>query len=135
MRLINRTTRRLALTAEGDLYLDWVREILGAIEVAESQIASMRASPRGHLRVHRFPVIAVHQLAPALPEFLSRYPDIMFDFMVTNRVVDIIGEGVDISLRVGPLNDSHLIARKIVDLTRVVCASPGYLVWPASPTF
>ena len=68
-----------------------MRQILGAIEVVESQIASTRASTRGHLRVPTFPVIAVHQLAPALPEFLSRYPDITFDLMVTNRVVDIIG--------------------------------------------
>ena len=60
-RLINRTTRRLALTAEGEIYLDRVREILGAIEAAESEIASARASPRGHLRVHTFPVIAAAQ--------------------------------------------------------------------------
>src|SRR5712692_4066293 len=65
VRLINRTTRRLALTAEGEIYLDRVREILGAIEVAESEIASARASPRGNLRVHPFTVIAAHQLAPA----------------------------------------------------------------------
>ena len=81
VRLINRTTRRLALTAEGEIYLDRVREILGAIEAAESEIASARGSPRGHLRVHTFPVIAAHELAPALPEFLARYPRITFDFM------------------------------------------------------
>src|SRR5580704_11836348 len=88
VRLINRTTRRLALTAEGEIYLDRAREILGAIEAAESEITSARASPRGHLRVHTFPVIASHQLAPALPEFVARHPDITFDFMVTNRTVD-----------------------------------------------
>ena len=74
VRLINRTTRRLALTAEGEIYLDRVHEILAAIEAAESEIASARVSPRGHLRVHTFPVIAAHQLAPALPDFLARYP-------------------------------------------------------------
>src|SRR5262249_17716267 len=126
VRLINRTTRHLALTAEGEIYLDRVREILGAIESAESEIASVRASPRGHLRVHTFPVIAAHELAPALPDFLARYPHITFDFMVTNRKVDVLGENVDVSLRIGPLEDSGLIARKIVDLTRVVCASPSY---------
>ena len=71
VRLINRTTRHLALTAEGEIYLDRVREILGAIDAAESEIASARASPRGHLRVHAFPVVAAHELAPALPDFLT----------------------------------------------------------------
>src|SRR4051812_6438662 len=125
VRLINRTTRRLALTAEGEIYLDRVREILGAIEAAE--IAAAHASPRGHLRVHTFPVIAAHELAPALPEFLARHPHITFDFMVTNRSVDLVGENVDVSLRMGPLEDSGLVARKIVDLRRVVCASPASL--------
>jgi DNA-binding transcriptional LysR family regulator len=136
VRLINRTTRRLALTAEGEIYLDRVREILGAIEAAESEIASARAAPRGHLRVHTFPVIAAHELAPALPDFLALYPEVTFDFMVTNRNVDLLGENVDVALRIGPLEDSGLLSRKIVDLTRVVCASPGYLArhgWPAEP--
>ena len=133
VRLINRTTRRLALTAEGEIYLDRVREILGAIEAAESEIASARASPRGHLRVHTFPVIAAHELAPALPDFLARHPHITFDFMVTNRSVDLVGENVDVSLRIGPLEDSALVSRKIVDLSRVVCASPGYLARHGRP--
>ncbi len=127
VRLINRTTRHLALTAEGEIYLEHAREILAAIESAEADIASTRLSPRGHLRVHTFPVIAVHHLAPVLPDFLTRYPQITFDFLVTNRIVDIVGENVDISLRMGGLNDSALVARKIIDLTRVVCASPSYL--------
>jgi DNA-binding transcriptional LysR family regulator len=127
VRLINRTTRRLALTAEGAIYLDRVREILGAVDAAESEVTSARGSPRGHLRVHTFPVIAANQLAPALPDFLARHPHITFDFMVTNRIVDLVGENVDVSLRMGPLEDSGLVSRKIVDLTRVVCASPSYL--------
>jgi DNA-binding transcriptional LysR family regulator len=92
VRLINRTTRRLALTAEGQTYLERVREILGAIDAAECEITSARVLPRGHLRVHTFPIIAVHHLAPTLPDFLDRYPQITFDFMVTNRIVDLIGE-------------------------------------------
>src|ERR1700704_2097940 len=133
VRLINRTTRRLALTAEGETYLHRVHEILGAIEAAESEIVSARASPRGHLRVHTFPIIAAYELAPALPDFLARYPHITFDFMVTNRSVDLIGENVDVSLRMGPLEDSGLVSRKIVDLSRVVCASPVYLAVQGRP--
>src|SRR5262249_49701984 len=127
VRLINRTTRRLALTAEGQIYLERVREILGAIDAAECEITSARVLPRGHLRVPTFPIIALHPFAPTLPGFLKVYPQITFDFMVTNRIVDLIGANVDISLRIGPLKDSALVVRKIVDLTRVVCASPSYI--------
>jgi DNA-binding transcriptional LysR family regulator len=134
VRLINRTTRRLALTAEGEIYLGRVREILGSIEAAESEIASAHAPPRGHLRVHTFPVIAAHELAPALPDFLARYPHITLDFMVTNRIVDLVGENVDVSLRMGPLENSGLVSRKIVDLSRVVCASPDYIARHGRPT-
>jgi DNA-binding transcriptional LysR family regulator len=133
VRLINRTTRRLALTAEGEIYLEHAREIIAAIESAEADIASARRSPRGHLRVHTFPFIAVHHLVPVLPDFLTRYPQITFDFLVTNRIVDIMSENVDISLRMGGLIDSALIARKIVDLPRIVCASPSYLARHGRP--
>jgi DNA-binding transcriptional LysR family regulator len=133
VRLINRTTRRLALTAEGEIYLEHVRDILAAIESAEADISSARLSPRGHLRVHTFPVIAVHHLVPVLQDFFGRYPKITFDFLVTNRTVDILGENVDISLRMGALSDSALVARKIVDLSRIVCASPGYLARHGRP--
>lgn len=132
--LVNRTTRRLALTAEGEIFLDRSRKILEAIEAAESEISGGRLSPRGHLRVHSFPSFAVDKLAPTLPEFLARYPRITFDFLVTNRRVDVIRDNVDISFRVGPLGDSTLVARKIVDLTQVVCASPRYLAEHGRPT-
>src|SRR3954452_6824836 len=79
VRLINRSTRRLALTAEGEIYLGRVREILGSIEGPESEIASADVPPRGHLRLHTFPAIAAHELAPALPDFLARYPHITLD--------------------------------------------------------
>lgn len=133
-RLVNRTTRRLALTAEGEVFLDRSRKILDAIEAAESEIAAGRLSPRGHLRVHSFPSFAVDKLAPALPDFLARYPRISFDFLVTNRLVDVIRDNVDVAFRVGPLSDSTLVARKIVDLTQVVCASPRYLAEHGRPT-
>jgi DNA-binding transcriptional LysR family regulator len=133
VRLINRTTRRLALTPEGEIYLERSRDILRAIEAAEVDIASARLSPRGHLRVHAFPTFAVDHLSSAMPEFLARYPHITFEFLVTNRLVDLIGDNIDIALQVGQLNNSTLVARKIVDLTRVVCASPKYLAHRGRP--
>jgi DNA-binding transcriptional LysR family regulator len=133
VRLINRTTRRLALTHEGEIYLERARDILRAIESAESEIALTRASPRGQLRVHAFPTFAVDHLSAALPDFLARYPRITFDFLVTNRPIDLIADNIDIALRVGRLDDSTLIASKIVDLTQVVCASPKYLARHGRP--
>jgi DNA-binding transcriptional LysR family regulator len=133
VRLINRSTRRLGLTAEGEIYLERAREILGAIEAVEAEVSSGGLSPRGHLRVHALPAIAVDHLAPVLPDFVARYPHVTFDFLVTNRVVDVIGENVDVALRIGRLNDSTLVARKIVDLKRIVCASPKYIARHGRP--
>src|SRR5437868_677852 len=96
VRLINRTTRRLALTAEGATYLKRSREILAAIESAEAELASGRTSPRGHLRVHAPPVLISDHVAPALPAFLERYPRLTVEFLVANRVVDLVAENVDI---------------------------------------
>jgi DNA-binding transcriptional LysR family regulator len=91
VRLINRTTRRLALTHEGEIYLERSRDILGAIESVEAEIASARVSPRGHLRVHVFPTFAVDHLSATLPNFLARYPRVTLEFLVTNQLVNLIG--------------------------------------------
>jgi DNA-binding transcriptional LysR family regulator len=103
------------------------------MESAEADIASARLAPRGHLRVHALPFIAVRHLAPVLPDFLTRYPQITLDFMITNRLVDVLGENLDVSLRMGQLNDSALVARKIIDLPRIVCASPEYIARRGRP--
>ncbi|MCG2641493.1 MULTISPECIES: LysR family transcriptional regulator [Bradyrhizobium] len=133
VRLINRTTRRLALTQEGEIYLERSRDILRAIEAVEAEIATTRVSPRGQLRVHAFPTFAVDHLSPALPDFLARYPRITFDFLITNRSVDLIDDNIDVALRVGQLTDSTSVACKIVNLTQVVCASPKYLARHGRP--
>jgi DNA-binding transcriptional LysR family regulator len=134
VRLLNRTTRRLALTAEGEVFLDRSRKILDAIEAAESEIASGRRVAQGRLRVHAFPTFAVDHLSAVLPDFLARYPRITFEFLVTNRVIDLVDDNIDIALRVGPLGESTFVARKIADLTQVVCASPAYLARHGTPT-
>jgi len=133
VRLINRTTRQLALTAEGRTYLKRSREILAAIEAAESEIASARVSPRGHLRVHAPPVMIGDHFGPALTEFLDRYPRMTIDFLVTSRPIDLVAENVDVAMRTGKLSDSSLIACKIIDLTQIICASPEYLARHGRP--
>jgi len=133
VRLINRSTRRLALTHEGERYYQSARDVLRAIEAAEAEIASTRSSPRGQLRVHAFPTFAVDHLSAALPDFLARHPRISFDFLITNRAVDLLAENIDVALRVGQLSDSTMVARRISALTQVVCASPKYLVRHGRP--
>ncbi|HEX6633841.1 MAG TPA: LysR family transcriptional regulator [Usitatibacter sp.] len=127
VRLLNRTTRRLALTPEGEAYFHRSQRILSDIAEAENEVASFRAKPRGLLRVNVGTAFGMHQLAPALPDFLARNPEVQVELTVTDRVVDLIEEGADIAIRLGTLGDSSLVARKVCDLERVVCASPAYL--------
>ena len=127
VRLINRTTRRLALTTEGRMYLNRSRDILAAIEAAEAEIALARLSPSGTLRVQAPPVMIGDHFGPALADFLARYPRLTVEFLVTNRPIDLVAENVDVAMRTGNLPDSSMVATKIIDLTQFICASPEYL--------
>jgi DNA-binding transcriptional LysR family regulator len=127
VRLMNRTTRKLALTAEGEAYFASAKRILTDIEEAEAEVTRFSAQPKGLLRINVGVAFAMHQLAKALPRFLERYPDIELEITVTDRLVDLIEEGADVAIRTGNLRDSSLIAKKICDLHRVICASPAYL--------
>lgn len=133
VRLLNRTTRRLALTPEGEAFFHRAQRILADIEEAENEVARFRARPRGKLRVNVGTAFGAHQLVPALPEFLARYPEIEVEIEMTDRVVDLMEEGADVGLRTGHLADSSLVSRKICDLERVVCASPAYLARHGTP--
>lgn len=133
VRLITRTTRRLVLTHEGETFLRRSREILTAIDAAEVEVGAARLAARGRLRVVAPPVLAVDHLAPAIPAFLARHPRITFDFVVTNRVVELVKENVDVALQTGTLSSSSLVARKIADLRQVICASPHYLARHGRP--
>ena len=131
--LMTRTTRRLALTAEGETYLLRCREILAAIEAAESEITSSGALPRGHIRVSAGTAIGRRQLTRLLPDFLATYPDITIDLNISDQRVDLMAENIDAALRAGELPDSTLVARKIVDARRLICASPKYLANRGTP--
>lgn len=133
VRLLDRTTRRLALTPEGEAYFHRSQRILSDIEEAENEVASFRAQPRGLLRVNVGTAFGMHQLVPALPEFLERYPEMQVELTLTDRVVDLIEEGADVAIRLGTLGDSSLVARRICELERVVCAAPAYLKRHGTP--
>jgi DNA-binding transcriptional LysR family regulator len=133
VRLLNRTTRKLATTAEGALFLARCRKILLEIEEAENEIGSARKRPRGRLRMHAGVGFGVHQLVPVLPSFLDRYPDIQLDLVFEDRSPDLVREGIDISVWPGEPIDTSLVARKLCDFERVICASPDYLSRHGTP--
>jgi DNA-binding transcriptional LysR family regulator len=133
VRLLTRTTRRIGLTAEGETYLARARDILSLIEAAERDVTAGRARPSGLLRVNTGTAFARHRLIPILPDFFARYPDITLDLGVTDRRVDLVTEQVDVLLRTGDLGDSSLVARKIAEGRRVICAAPAYLARRGTP--
>ncbi|GBR04002.1 LysR family transcriptional regulator [Acetobacter oeni] len=135
-RLLARTTRSVAATPDGRAFYDHATRLIADIEDTESLFRRDRTSPRGTLRVDMPGRIGRLIVAPALPAFLSHYPEIDIELGVTDRTVNLIEDGVDCVVRVGPLQDSTLIARKIGMLDLINVASPTYLSGhgvPATP--
>ncbi len=132
-RLLVRTTRRLALTEAGRSYHEEAKRILASIEDAEAALTSKYAVPAGRLTISAPVTLGRFYLAPALPEFLTRYPEVDIDLLLLDRVVNMVEEGIDIAIRVGELEDSSLVARKIGESSRIVCAAPDYLERRGSP--
>jgi DNA-binding transcriptional LysR family regulator len=127
VRLLERSTRRLALTPEGEAFLARARRIVADIDEAEADVAQARGAPRGKLRINSGTAFGLHQLAPALADFLSRYPEVDVDLSITDRLVDLIEEQADIAVRSGHIPQGPFVQRKIADLQRVICAAPSYL--------
>nr|WP_246590063.1 LysR family transcriptional regulator [Marinobacterium ramblicola] len=127
VRLLNRTTRTLHLTEAGQAYFERCIEILSEIEEAEDVLTGYGQIPTGTLRINSTPGFAKHQLLPLMPEFQARYPQVTLEFQLTGQSVDLIGEGVDLAIRLGELKDTSLVGRKLGESQRLVCASPQYL--------
>ena len=127
VRLVNRTTRRLALTDEGASYHDACTRILGEIEAADAAAAARRVEPQGILKVALPASFGHKHIAPLIPPFAARYPKIELALSLSDRTVNMVEEGFDLAIRIGELQDSSLAARKLAPNRRVVCASPGYL--------
>jgi DNA-binding transcriptional LysR family regulator len=132
-RLLERSTRRLALTPEGETFLARARRIVTDIEEAEAEVARVRGAPRGKLRINSGTAFGLHQLTPALADFLARYPEIDLELSITDRLVDLVEEQADIAVRSGHIPDGAYIQRKIADLQRVICAAPAYLARRGTP--
>ena len=126
VKLLQRTTRRLVLTDEGLAFLEDCQRILGEVNDAESAISehSLRAS--GHLTVSAPAGFGRLHVAPLLPSFLAEHREVTLDLNLSDRVIDLVAEGVDVAIRIASLDDSNLVAVKLADNRRVVVASPAY---------
>lgn len=127
VRLLNRTTRSISLTAEGELYLTNAQRILGEIEEMERQVSSRRAEPRGLLRINAPLGFGRTHISVAISSFVKRYPDVEVQLHLTDRPMNLPDDSIDVAIRFGDLPDSRLIARKIAVNRRRLCAAPAYL--------
>jgi DNA-binding transcriptional LysR family regulator len=130
-RLLQRTTRHVSPTLDGEAYYQRCLRLLADLEDAEGAFAG--AEPRGPLHVDVHPTLAGHFVVPHLPGFLSEHPGIEFSFSDGDRYVDLVREGVDCALRVGRLADSDLVARRLATLEEATCASPSYFARHGTP--
>jgi DNA-binding transcriptional LysR family regulator len=131
-RLLERSTRRVKPTLDGEAYYARCLHLLAELEDAEQAFRSV--APKGMLRVNLHGTLAKYFVVPALPEFMARYPDIQLTLSEADRLVDLVEEGVDCVVRAGNLSDSSLVGRRIALLDQVTCASPGYLRKYGVPT-
>ncbi|PCE26660.1 LysR family transcriptional regulator [Burkholderia ubonensis] len=127
-RLLNRTTRRIALTEAGERYLQRCEQILAYVDQAEAEASDAHARPSGKLKVHCFTSLGQHYTVPAVSRYRERYPDVHVDLTLAQRMPDLLDEGYDVAIVVGrDLPDSGLVSQRLGESYSVVCASPRYL--------
>ncbi|MCS3507858.1 LysR family transcriptional regulator [Achromobacter sp. JUb104] len=133
VRLLNRTTRRVSVTQEGELYLAEGGRILADLEALERSVSSARAQPQGLLRLNATFGFGRAHIVPAVSDFARQYPDVEVQMRLTDRPLNLIEEGFDVAVRFGDLPDARLTARKIASNRRLLCASPRYLATYGEP--
>lgn len=126
-RLLNRTTRRVSLTEEGRTYYQHCTPILAAIDEAEQAITEFHGEPRGLLKVNASTAFAQYHIEPLIPAFLARCPDLRVQLTLSESIVNLVEEEVDVAIRLGQMPDSSLIARKLGSARRMVVGAPAYL--------
>lgn len=133
VKLLQRTTRKIALTDEGITFLEDCQRILADLENAEAAVSERSARASGHLLISAPAGFGRRHVAPLLPSFLAQHRDVTVTLNLNDRVVDLIGEGVDVAIRIATLSDSNLIGVKLADNKRVVVASPAYIKQHGAP--
>ena len=132
-RLLNRTTRRLSLTEIGRAFHERCVQLLADLEEAEESAGEGTVVPRGTLRLTCGVTFGERYLAPAIAEFMARYPQMRFDAELSDRVVDLVEEGFDAAVRIGAVGGQNLVARKVGTTRLVCCAAPSYLAQHGEP--
>ncbi|MDF2155842.1 LysR family transcriptional regulator [Vibrio sp. CAU 1672] len=127
VKLLHRTTRKVSLTEAGQLYYQQCKPLVEGLDLAELAVTQMQAEPKGLLRVTAPVTYGEMNLAPLLHQFLDKYSQVNLDFILTNQKLDLIEQGVDVAIRLGRLQDSSLIAKRLASRQLFVCASPAYL--------
>lgn len=133
VRLLNRTTRKISLTEVGSAYRERINHILAEIEETELSVSQLNTEPRGTLRIMAPTSFGAFHLSRAAADFMGEYPDISVEVLLSDREADLAEEGLDLSIHVGELSDSSLIARKLASTRLVVCASPEYIAKHGEP--
>lgn len=133
VKLLNRTTRKVAVTEEGGLFSGRARHALEDLREATEQIRELKATPRGPLKISVPMSFGVKHLARPIAAFAKAYPDVHLDIHFDDRVVDMTGENFDLSIRIGALRDSSMISRKLSACPFAVCAAPSYLAANGTP--
>ena len=133
VKLLHRTTRKLSLSPEGELFLYHARRMLELEDVIEADLSLAVGEPRGHLRVNCGTAFARHKLTRLLPRFLAEHPRITLDVSVSDRRIDPIKEQMDVTIRVGELTDSDLVAFRLGTVRRIIAASPDYCATHGQP--
>ena len=134
MRLLHRTTRRLSLTPEGEVFNARCRELLGSLDEAEAEITSRSGEASGLLRINVPFSFGLLHLAPLWVEFMAQHPKVTLDVTLADRVVDLVEEGFDMAVRIARLPNSTLVSRPLTSTRMVLCASPAYLRKRGKPT-
>ena len=133
VKLLQRTTRKLALTNEGAAFLEDCQRILAELEDAESAVSERSARATGHLLLSAPAGFGRQHVAPLLPSFLAEHREVTINLNLSDRVVDVVGEGIDVAIRIASLSDSSLVAVKLADNRRVLVGSPAYLKRNGTP--
>lgn len=133
VRLLNRTTRRSSLSDEGREYYERCRRVLSEVEAAEAALSARRVEPRGRLRLTAPVAYGRMFVAPVVRELAAKYPDVEVELLLLDRVVDLVEEGIDAAIRISHLPESSLVALRVGETRRVLCAAPKYLKRAGTP--
>ena len=133
VRLLNRTTRQVQVTQQGEVFYQGCLEVLAALERAETAVSEAGAAPKGNLRVTAPLGLARRWLAPMMSAFHAQHPHVELRLRLSDHLLDLVKDGIDVAVRVAVLRDSSFVMHKIADCPRILCAAPAYLARHSAP--